>query len=469
MTYYARPSQYLKAFVDVLTRFPGHETRFGTYGAKWGLLGAVIELQDVYVALIEPEEPAGNSAPIEISKATYDFDVLKLLKHQIHVRQLVIERASIPLIRKDRGIDFLKLLKARQNLIFDAGPHPLNVNAGLWKAGMAAGDGIMTWVRTLEVLVPSMVIADGVIKFKDAVSKRPIREIPFSELKIISAKNPNEIGIHGQFIPGYFSHEIPLTFQGSYDITGNSLSFHIMDSVGRFVNTGKFFSLSHPIPWQMNLEFHQLPIETVRYEKVGLPVWLRNTTGALTAYIEMQGEGVSAEEMGRTSIAQGPFDVRNGSFSGINLVRAIMSGIDPQMILQDNGLPAWNLGLEAARDGGESNAKEKRFHKLFAADSTMFQIHKAQLQYIDRRISLKDGQISSPDYFIQYEGTVDTRDGFVDIRGVLILYRDLAEILFHRQKEDGLPVSRADDGRMVAPFRLRGVLPNPSFSGDQIR
>ena len=171
-------------------------------------------------------------------------------------------------------------------------------------------------------------------------------------------------------------------------------------------------------------------------------------TGLITLRLEGYGEGTHPDRIKRTLVLDGAIDLRDGIFHHLNFLKEALAGLSP--------MPAFS-GLLPVKLPGSAG-------ELFQGEDLPFEMLRAGIHMDQGRIELQEALASHEAYLIEGEGSWAPFDRNVDFGGKLVLLEGLSQTLTTQARE-WIPLQNAQ-GRIMIPFKYRGLLPGASIYPD---
>lgn len=172
-------------------------------------------------------------------------------------------------------------------------------------------------------------------------------------------------------------------------------------------------------------------------------------SGLLTARLEGYGEGSHPEQIKRTLVMNGAIDLREGSFHHLNFLKETLSGLSP--------MPAFSEILKAKLPGSAG--------ELFRGEDLPFEMLRADIHAAQGTLTFQEALASQEaSYLMEGEGNWAVLEHTVDFSGKLVLLEEFSRALTVEAKEF-IPL-RNSTGRIMIPFKYRGVLPGASIYPD---
>ena len=172
-------------------------------------------------------------------------------------------------------------------------------------------------------------------------------------------------------------------------------------------------------------------------------------TGLMTAHLEGYGEGTHPHQIMRTLVMDGAIDLREGSFHHLNFLKEILAGLSP--------IPSFSNAVKSELRGAPG--------EFFQAEDLPFDMLRAGIHMAQGNLAFQEGLISQETaYIIEGEGNWALPEHSVDFNGKLVLFEEFSGALALQARE-WMPL-RNEKGRILVPFKYRGLLPGASVYPD---
>ena len=378
-------------------------------------------------------EAGGRDSWLQSDRSTAGIDFRGLFHWPpgFALRELLLEE---PVLRVKRGRDGIWNFKAAASSLRNVPEISGNEPAPVLPAG-------------LTFLPPVLTFKHGKLEYRDE-SASPL--FTFNLGFEGTAQSASE-GVKLLFkadLPGSTdSASFQMLLEADYDAERQSTLFELKQAAGLWNLQGEArLSVTGDSQFKVTLETRGLDLAKMFPADSRAP---ESITGLITTRLEGYGEGSHPDLIKRTLVMDGAIDIRDGVFHRLNFLKETLSGLSP--------MPAFSEILKAKLPGPAG--------ELFRGEDLPFEMLRADVHAAQGNVTFQEVLVSQEaSYIMEGEGNWAILEHHVDFSGKLVLLEEFSRSLTLQAKEF-IPL-RNSKGRIMIPFKYRGVLPGASLYPD---
>lgn len=282
----------------------------------------------------------------------------------------------------------------------------------------------------------------GTLSYQDD-SESPVFAFQLHSLDGSIERSPAGVKIH---LKGGFSETSgpQMLLEAEYDPRGQLTQFELKEPSGVWSLQGEIY-LSKGVRFKGVFEIHSFEMGRWILPRFRSHEYI---TGVMTARLEGFGEGTHPRQIKQTLVLDGPIDVRDGSFHRLNFIKEVLAGLSP--------MPEFANLLSSKLQNSEAG-------ELLREDMP-FDMLRAELHMAQGSLTFQEALVSHGAYLMEGEGGWAVLENNVDFRAKLVLMEAFSRSLAEQAREF-IPL-RNSQGRIVIPFKYRGLLPGASVYPD---
>ncbi len=384
-----------------------------------------LALQVDQFTLGEPRATDSPKISFEADRFFLNLEVAPLFRKEIEISECLLESPKIFIENTGNSAPALSLQTGASQ------PSPSTASAALPP-------------EISDFKISKVLISNGSLVYRDITAHPPLVisvEKLNLELRNISFKSPVAFKTSGELLLGerkYFSAE------GRFSYPESSLEFDARLDQSIQISG----SLDH---------LFEIPSGTfkIKIDRLDLSTFLTAEqkrgeyfTGILSAELTASARGSQAEDLQRTLSSAGYVTIDSGALKNKNLLRENL-----ERITQIPGIGAlfeFDLG--------------PRFDVLLKSNDTQFDQFKTNYKISNQAVTLQSIELTHQDYAMGLKGSAGL-DGFIDLKGSLVIGQVLSEAMLKKVKE--LSLILGPEGQLTIPFiyrgRVPGAVPQPDF------